>query len=63
MAVRYTEITKKDLEDPSLTLINQVIRDLVAEINRLGGQDGPITLESDLNMNGHNIINVADPSS
>lgn len=62
MSVQFREITKADLEGERLTALNNLIREMCEEINRLGGDFGAISLNSGLNMRGNKITNLGSGS-
>jgi hypothetical protein len=61
--VPFQPILQEDLQDPALTTLNDTIRRLTNEVNRLSGYAGPVgvvngvSVGGNLNMNGFKIIN------
>lgn len=51
-------ISKSDLDDPSLTLLNNVLTNYQQVLNRLQGFSGPIRFNDDIDMAGGRISNV-----
>jgi hypothetical protein len=50
MAVGYQNLNAKDLQDPHMMKLNMNNRQLVDEVNRLGGQYGPVQIVNDLSV-------------
>jgi len=62
--VRILQFTAADLSSPQgIQKLNQYITELVNEINRLGGQNGPIQLNAALDMQGNAVTNIGAPTS
>ncbi len=61
MGVDYREIRKSDLEEAQLPNLNEFLREIVDEINRLGGLHGPIVLQNDLDLDGNRIRQLGSP--
>jgi hypothetical protein len=59
--IGYFEITAEDLKEQNLAKLNGLLRQVVEEVNRLGGSYGPVVLTSDLDMGGHRVLNLAAP--
>jgi hypothetical protein len=57
------QFKKSDLDDPSLTLLNQFFQSLGNTLNNLIGTGGTTNVTSHLNLNGKQIRNIAPPSS
>jgi hypothetical protein len=56
-------LKKSDLDDESLTLLNQVLANLTKGVNDLSGINGPINLSNHINLGGNRIQNVGAPES
>jgi len=51
-----------DLKEHSLSVFNDWVSKVVTELNRLGGQLGPVSMGHDMDMQGHSIVNVGAPT-
>lgn len=60
MPVSFREIDLRDLQEPGLTFVNDILNKLAAEVNRLGGNYGSILIQSNIDMGGFRIINLGD---
>ena len=47
------EVTATDLQDPSLSVLNDLHRRIITEINRLNGVHGTIALNNDVDLQGN----------
>lgn len=54
---------KSDLDDPSLSLLNNILTNYQQVLNRLQGFSGPIRFNDDLDMAGSRISNVGDATA
>ena len=54
----FNPFRKKDLEEPSLSMLNEFWRKLAEQINELWGLTGPVLLHDDLDLQGHSILNA-----
>lgn len=63
MAIGFTELQKKDFDDPNLSAFNELARQIVDEVNRLAGVYGPIKLANHLDLSGNRVTNVGAPAA
>jgi len=56
-------LKKSDLEDESLSLLNQILSSYQQQLDVLRGVNGPISLSNHLDLAGHKIINVGAAES
>lgn len=56
--ISFTGFKQHDLEEPNLDYLNEIIRQLTLEVNRLGGNYGPIALMDHIDMGGNRVMNV-----
>ena len=56
--VAVLQISRRDLDDPTLSLLNQILVALANEVNRLAGIPGTIAVGANLNLQGNNITSV-----
>jgi hypothetical protein len=54
----FVPFRKKDLEEPSLSVLNDFWRRLAEQINELWGLTGPVLLHDDLDLQGHRLLNA-----
>jgi hypothetical protein len=53
-------ILQTDLQDPALTALNDQLRRMVTEINRLGGYAGNVQINNNIDLQGkYKILNAA----
>lgn len=58
--VGYTPIKPSDLQDPTLSALNQQFRQLIDAVNALQGLNGTIAVGADLDLGGkYKVINEA----
>jgi hypothetical protein len=60
-AIAFRTITAKDLQDPNLGNLNNLLRQMINETNRLGGSMGPIQLNNTLDLQGNPVRNIGAP--
>jgi hypothetical protein len=58
MPLQVMEFSASDLQDPSLTRLNQFLRRVVQEVNNTQGVGGPVKFLNGINLNGNRIMNV-----
>lgn len=56
--VAFINITPKDLQDPQLTVLNQLLGSLIAAVNQLSGVAGTVPSNADIDMQGNSIEDV-----
>lgn len=59
--IAFTGFTQNDFDEPHLDRVNEIVRQLVLEVNRLGGNYGTIALLDHVDMGGNRIMNVGTP--
>ena len=55
----FNPFRQKDLQEPSLSMLNEFWRKLAEQINELWGLAGPVLLNDDLDLQGHSILNAS----
>lgn len=60
--ITLRRITKKDMDDPNLDAINEVLDSHNKELLRLGGFFGTIKLSASVDVQGNSVLNVSTPS-
>ena len=61
--IAYREITAQEIGGGDPGNLNRLLQEMVEEINRLGGLNGPIEVFNQFNMLGNRICDVGEPES
>ena len=61
--IAYREITSQEIGGGDSGNLNRLLQEMVEEINRLGGLNGPIEIFDQLRMKGNRICDVGEPES
>lgn len=60
--LQFTQLTKTDLDDPSLGLLNTLLTQMQTQIAAFGGAGGPAPLAGGVDVKGNTVKNIGPPT-